>query len=576
MADPQQIIQSQTTIPDYAKPYVERMLGKAEAISGTNLGLYPSERIAAFDPLQLQAYRQAAAMQMPYESQFAPSMMMQYAQRAAQTGYNPQSYGSSFASPAAYNPTNFNYQSVAADRVNAPSLRDLSMQAAPSVYAQQVGTPQMSAAQTGYSPSLQAYQMGPAERVQTESFTAPGTAQSYMSPYQQAVTDIGKREAQRQADIAGTQRAARAVQSGAFGGSRQAIENAEAQRNLATQMADIQSKGSQEAYNQAAQMFTSDQARQLAAQQANQQSGLTTGQQNLASQLSTQQLGTQTGLQTSLANLTNQQQAAVQNQAAQLQAQGLNAQQALQAALANQGVQQQANLQNLSAGLQTQGLGAQTGLTAQQLNQASGLQAALANQQMGYNTQQAGEAARQFGYGQQMQAAGLGAQYGLAANQLNAQQQQFGAGLGLQGLQAGMQGLGQYGTLTNNLQQQQQNLANLQNAYGTQAQQQQQNIYSQQYQDFLNQQNQPYRNVGFMSDILRGVPLSQQTQATYQAPPSFMSQVAGLGVAGLGLANLGKTASSIFGKEGGHVKTKKVPNKIQGLPAIAVSKIGKD
>jgi len=57
-----------------------------------------------------------------------------------------------------------------------------------------------------------------------------------------------------------------------------------------------------------------------------------------------------------------------------------------------------------------------------------------------------------------------------------------------------------------------------------------------------------------------------------------MSQVAGLGVAGLGLSNLGKTASSLFnfGKEGGHVRTKKVKSELAGLPAIAVSKIGKD
>ena len=80
-----------------------------------------------------------------------------------------------------------------------------------------------------------------------------------------------------------------------------------------------------------------------------------------------------------------------------------------------------------------------------------------------------------------------------------------------------------------------------------------------------------------MSDVLRGVPLSQQTQSTYQAPPSFMSQVAGLGVAGLGLSNLGKTASSLLGgKEGGHVRTKQMPSKLAGLPALAVSKIGKD
>jgi hypothetical protein len=55
------------------------------------------------------------------------------------------------------------------------------------------------------------------------SFTDPGMAQSYMSPYMQNVVDIGKREAQRQADIARTQRGFQASRAGAFGGSRQAI-----------------------------------------------------------------------------------------------------------------------------------------------------------------------------------------------------------------------------------------------------------------------------------------------------------------------------------------------------------------
>ena len=83
--------------------------------------------------------------------------------------------------------------------------------------------------------------------------TDPGSMQAYMSPYMQNVVDIQKREAQRQADIAGTQRGAQAVKAGAFGGSRQAIMEAEAQRNLAQQMGDIQARGSQAAFEQARQ-----------------------------------------------------------------------------------------------------------------------------------------------------------------------------------------------------------------------------------------------------------------------------------------------------------------------------------
>ena len=83
--------------------------------------------------------------------------------------------------------------------------------------------------------------------------TDPGSMQAYMSPYMQNVVDIQKREAQRQADIAATQRGSQAVKSGAFGGTRAQFADIEANRNLAQQMGDIQAKGSQAAFEQARQ-----------------------------------------------------------------------------------------------------------------------------------------------------------------------------------------------------------------------------------------------------------------------------------------------------------------------------------
>jgi hypothetical protein len=77
----------------------------------------------------------------------------------------------------------------------------------------------------------------------------------YMSPYMQNVVDIGKREAARQSGIMGTQQQAQATQAGAFGGSRDAIMRAERERNLGMQMSDIQDKGMQSAYDQAANQF---------------------------------------------------------------------------------------------------------------------------------------------------------------------------------------------------------------------------------------------------------------------------------------------------------------------------------
>lgn len=134
-----------------------------------------------------------------------------------------------------------------------------------------------------------------------------------------------------------------------------------------------------------------------------------------------------------------------------------------------------------------------------------------------------------------------------AAQQLNAQQQQFGAGLGLQGLQtalSGAQGLGQLGQ-----QQYQQNMGinALQNQYGLQQQAQMQKDLDVKYQDYLNAQNYPYKNLSFMSDIIRGVPLTQTGSSIYQAPPSTAQTIASLGLGAAGISKLmadGGVASS--------------------------------
>ena len=83
--------------------------------------------------------------------------------------------------------------------------------------------------------------------------TNPNAVQQYMNPYQQNVIDIQNQAAQRQADIARTQRNAQATKAGAFGGSRQAIENAEADRSLQGLMNNNQLQGQQQAYQSAIQ-----------------------------------------------------------------------------------------------------------------------------------------------------------------------------------------------------------------------------------------------------------------------------------------------------------------------------------
>ncbi len=121
-------------------------------------------------------------------------------------------------------------------------------------------------------------------------------------------------------------------------------------------------------------------------------------------------------------------------------------------------------------------------------------------------------------------------------NQQNAQQQQFGAGLGLQGLQTANTAASNLANIGQTQYGQNMGIMDLQNRYGLQQQQQTQNILNNQYQDFLNYQNYPYKQMGFMSDILRGLPLTQTASSVYQTPPSLGSQLIGGATTAAGIA----------------------------------------
>jgi hypothetical protein len=284
----------QTNIPEYAKPYVETMLGatQKQLFQGTPTGdggfditgfqpykayggtydnkgnqveYDPSKSVAGFQPLQTQAQRGIANMQMP--EQYSQGIGLTGQGIMGQLGTAGQGVGLS----------NMGYQAAGAgDR-----------------YAQQA--------------------------------TNPYAMQAYMSPYMQNVVDVQQREAQRQAEIATTGRNAQAVKAGAFGGSRQAITDAEAARNLAMQKGDIQATGLQSAFQQAqqAQQYGAGLGLQgmqagmqgvgagIGAQQAGYGQAMS-GAQSLAN-LGQQQLNSQQGIY-SLQNTTGAQQQALEQQ----------------------------------------------------------------------------------------------------------------------------------------------------------------------------------------------------------------------------------------------------------------------
>ena len=110
------------------------------------------------------------------------------------------------------------------------------------------------------------------------------------------------------------------------------------------------------------------------------------------------------------------------------------------------------------------------------------------------------------------------------------QAQQFGSTLGLQGMQAAGQMAGTLGQLGQTQFGQQKDIIQGLQAAGAQQQGLEQQRLAQQYSDFAAQRQNPYQQLSFMSDMLRGLPLSQYSQTMYQQPASPLGQLAGAGM----------------------------------------------
>ena len=149
----------------------------------------------------------------------------------------------------------------------------------------------------------------------------PRAMQSYMSPYMQNVVDYQKSQALRDYQMAAPMRARQAVGAGAFGGSRQAIMEAEAERSLGSQLQGIAATGSQKAFEDA---------------QRQQQFGANLGLQGLQAGL--QGMG-QAGQAAGTLGQLGQQQFGAQKDIINLQSQMGKEQQALEQNKINQAIQ---------------------------------------------------------------------------------------------------------------------------------------------------------------------------------------------------------------------------------------------
>jgi hypothetical protein len=157
-----------------------------------------------------------------------------------------------------------------------------------------------------------------------------------------------------------------------------------------------------------------------------------------------------------------------------------------------------------------------------------------------------GSQLRSQGYQQAQQQAQNAFQNQMARMQSGAQL--FGAlgqGLGSLGGQLAKTGLSQ-GALGESAQAAQQRDINALMSLGGLEQGQAQSELDAQYQNYMQQQYEPYQRLSFMSDILRGVPSSQTTLTSATTPdPSKLQQLGGFG---LGLAGLSQ--AGLFGAGG--------------------------
>jgi hypothetical protein len=171
---------------------------------------------------------------------------------------------------------------------------------------------------------------------------------------------------------------------------------------------------------------------------------------------------------------------------------------------------------------------AQKGILAQDL--AAGRQGSF-----GGSRQLLAKLERERNLGDQLakiQAAGSQSAYDQAIKSM-----QFGTQAGLQGAQAASQAGAVLGQLGIGQQQTFGDLAKLQSAAAAQDQAERQRELDLEYQDFIAQQQDPYKRLGFMSDILRGSANLAGTggKTVYEQQPSLLSQITGPGLLGLGL-----------------------------------------
>ena len=223
-----------TDLPDYVEPYFKRLLQRGEAESLQGYNPYGGQRLSYFSPDELTSQ----AMTRGFATSGTPQEFTDASARyGATAGYGtPQYQAGSFDSGYAAGDMGQTYQ--AGDISSQYGARDR---------------------QSGYQAGIQGNEYTPLGYEEN--------LQRFMSPYQQNVIDVEKREASRQSNIMGKGIGDAATAQGSLGGYREAIQQAERERNLGQQLGDIQTRGSQAGFQSAQQQLAAERAAGLGAAQ---------------------------------------------------------------------------------------------------------------------------------------------------------------------------------------------------------------------------------------------------------------------------------------------------------------------
>lgn len=207
---------SESTLSSWAGPYVTNMLGQAQAIAAEPYQVYQGPMTAGESGLQSKVFQGLGNLSFPGQ------------------------LGQTFSSTGAYQP---------------PAMT-------PNAY----GTTPIGTGETPASGGISGLSTGTSGMAPTTPATAPvaptgptGIAAQYMNPYLQAVLGPQMEEMRRQSQMNLQPSLAKLTQAGGYGGSRQAIMESEANRNLLQEQNKTLGQGYASAYDKAMGQFNTEQ-----------------------------------------------------------------------------------------------------------------------------------------------------------------------------------------------------------------------------------------------------------------------------------------------------------------------------